>query len=88
MRTLLARLFTDHPREVGESYFEHMAAASRYGFRLLGAAGAAFIHALAPGLCKTTVSRRVCTMADEMSHRAREAQDSRLRDAGVIDPGL
>lgn len=88
MSRLFHRLFVDHPREVDESYLHHMAASSRFGFRLLGLAGAAFLHSLVPGLCKTTVSREVCGMADEMEGRAREARECRMREAGVWDPGL
>ncbi len=88
MSRLFHRLFVDHPREVDESYFHHMAASSRFGFRLLRLAGAAFVHSLVPGLCKSTVSREVCCMADEMDSRAREARECRMREAGVWDPGL
>ncbi|WP_339914292.1 DUF6356 family protein [uncultured Brevundimonas sp.] len=84
----LKRLFVDHPREVGEGYFEHMAAAARFGLRLLGLAGTAFLHAVVPGLCKTTVSKAVCAMADEVDGRAKEARDGRMREAGAWDPGL
>ena len=82
------RLFVQHPREVEESYFEHMAASSRFGFRLLKLAGCAFAHALIPGIHKATVSKAVCVMAEEMDGRAREARECRMRDAGVWDPGL
>ena len=84
----LKRLFADHPREVGESYFEHMAASSRYGFRLLGLAGAAFLHGVVPGVCKTRVSKEICVMAEEVGGRAQEARECRMRDAGAWDPGL
>ncbi len=82
------RLFVEHPREVEESYFHHMAASSRFGFRLLKLAGCAFAHALVPGVHKATVSRAVCCMADELDGRAMEARECRMRDAGVWDPGL
>ena len=88
MSRLFHRLCVDHPREVDEGYFEHMAASSRFGFRLLRLAGAAFVHSIVPGLCKTTVSRVVCCMAEEMDGRAREARECRMREAGVWDPGL
>ncbi len=82
------RLFVEHPRQVEESYFEHMAASSRFGFRLLKLASCAFLHALVPGVHKATVSKAVCCMAEEMDGRAREARECRMRDAGVWDPGL
>ena len=88
MSRTFQRLFVQHPREVEESYFEHMAASSRFGFRLLKLASCAFLHALIPGVHKATVSKAVCCMAEEMDGRAREARECRMRDAGVWDPGL
>ena len=82
------RLFVEHPREVEESYLHHMAASSRFGFRLLKLAGCAFLHALVPGVHKSTVSSSICRMADELGGRAREARECRMRDAGVWDVGL
>lgn len=84
----LNRLFVDHPREVKESYFEHMAASSRFGFRLTRLMAAAFTHALVPGICRTTVSCEIQKMAREMGGRAEEARECRMREAGVWDPGL
>ena len=82
------RLFVEHPRQVEESYFEHLVASSRFGFRLLKLASCAFMHALVPGVHKATVSKSVCCMAEEMDGRAKEARECRMRDAGVWDPGL
>lgn len=88
MNRTLNRLFVDHPREVEESYFEHMAASSRFGFKLLRLAGCAFAHALVPGIFRTTVSDEIKATARTMGHRAEEARECRMRDAGVWDPGL
>ena len=52
------------------------------------ASGAAFAHALVPGVHKTTVSTAIRGMAQEMGGRAEEAKQSRMRDAGVWDVGL
>ena len=82
------KLFLEHPQEVGESYAEHAAAASRYGWRLLEASACAFIHALVPGLHKTTASDRIRAMAAELSGRATIAREERMRRAGAFDPGL
>lgn len=82
------RLFADHPREVKETYVEHMRASSRFGFKLLRLAGCAFIHSVVPGLHKTTVSDSIRSMACDMGGRAEEARDSRMRQAGVWDVGL
>ena len=50
MNARLARLFTDHPASVDETYFGHMAFAGWFAGRLFMAAGAALIHALLPFL--------------------------------------
>lgn len=88
MTGLFRRLFADHPREVGESYFEHMGASGRFGLKLLRLAGCAFCHALVPGLFKTTVSDEIKATAHTMGKRAEEARECRMRDAGAWDPGL
>lgn len=88
MSNAFSRLFRDHPREVGESYFEHMAASARFGFKLARLAGCAFVHAVAPGVHKTTVSDAIRGMARDMGGRAEEARECRMRDAGVWDVGL
>lgn len=49
--------FTDHPNSVGETYWEHMAFALRFGGRMMLGGAAAFVHALCPFLCVTTASR-------------------------------
>ena len=82
------RLFRDHPREVDETYLQHMAASAGFGFKLLGLAGAAFAHAIVPGVHKATVSTAIRSMAKDMGGRAEEARETRMRDAGVWDVGL
>ena len=86
--TLFRRLFVEHPREVGETYFEHMAAAGGFGLKLLRLAGCAFCHAVIPGLFKTTVSDEIKAAAGGMGQRAEEARECRMKDAGAWDPGL
>ena len=49
-------LFTEHPRSVGESYFEHMGMSASFGAAMLRGAAACFVHALIPGLCVRTGS--------------------------------
>ena len=88
MTGLIKRLFVDHPREVEETYFEHMAASGRFGFKLLRLSACAFCHAAVPGLFKTTVSDEIKATAKTMGVRAEEARECRMRDAGVWDPGL
>ena len=48
---------TAHPREVGETYFEHGLFACRYGAKMALGGLAAFLHRLMPFLFQTTGSR-------------------------------
>ena len=82
------KLFLEHPRDVGESYFVHMGHASSYGFRVLKIAVMCFVHALVPAVFKTAASRRICEMADELDDRAQVAREERCRQSGSYDPGL
>ncbi|PZO03619.1 MAG: hypothetical protein DCF29_11690 [Alphaproteobacteria bacterium] len=84
----LNRLFADHPREVEETYFQHLAASARYGFKLLRLSACAFTHAVVPGLHKSTVSDSIRSMAHDLGGRAEEARETRMKDAGVWDVGL
>lgn len=88
MSNVFSRLFLEHPQEVDESWGEHAAHASRYGWRLLKASACAYIHALVPGLHKTTASDCVRGMYAELNGRAVTARDERMRRAGAYDPGL
>ncbi|AQR60685.1 hypothetical protein BZG35_02735 [Brevundimonas sp. LM2] len=84
----LTRLFVDHPREVGETYLHHAGVASRFGFRLARLSGLAFLHAVVPGVHRTTVSSEIKRMADDLGYRAEVAKEARMAEAGAFDPGL
>lgn len=56
---MFQRLFLDHPRAVGETYWQHQATALSFAGPLFKAALAATLHAFLPGLCKTTGSRTI-----------------------------
>jgi hypothetical protein len=63
------RLFTDHPRAVNESYFEHMVAALTVAGRLIATAAKCVVHAFVPGLCKTAGSDSILKLAGEITPR-------------------
>lgn len=65
----LYRLFAQHPKEAGESYFRHWLAAMGFAGYLVVTALAAIVHALIPGLCVTTASRRIATLNDTLQKR-------------------
>jgi hypothetical protein len=77
---MLRRLFLDHPASVNESYLQHMAMASSFGFAMLKASLACFVHALVPGLCERTGSRIITRLHARMvTNRVRQpVQDDPL----------
>jgi hypothetical protein len=71
---MLKRLFTQHPRSVGESYGEHFGVAGSFGLRLTVAGLACFVHALLPFLCVKTGSNAIRALHHDMvTHRQRKA---------------
>ena len=67
---MFGRLFMDHPRSVGESYFEHLLFAGGFALRLLGAGLAALVHALIPCLFEKTASNMIAKMYAKTSDRS------------------
>lgn len=75
---MFTRLFLQHPRSIGESYLEHQRHALGFGFSLLLASLACFIHAMVPGLFVRTGSDAITRLHDRMVvHRT-------ARDAGRV----
>jgi len=61
---MLGRLFTDHPRSLGLSWYQHGAGALKIGGKLIFAGCAALIHGLVPGLFTDTAGRTVTETYD------------------------
>ena len=64
-------LFLSHPQAVDETYFEHLAFASRFSATLLLAAGAALVHAVLPFMFEKTASRMVARLYERTHNRGR-----------------
>ena len=76
---MLDRLFCAHPREVGESYLEHLAVALSFSARLFAAAAACLLHALVPALCVRTGSNAVRSLHERMvASRGRAPAEAQL----------
>ena len=65
----LNALFTEHPRSVDESYFEHFGFALWFAGQLGLAALAALSHALFPFTCQRTASRIVARLYERTHNR-------------------
>ena len=67
------KAFTEHPRSVGENYWEHMAASLTFAATMLLGAGAALVHSVFPFLLVKTGSRIVTRLHERMvAHRRRQ----------------
>ena len=66
---MIHRLILDHPRSVGESYFEHMRASLSVAGRLAAAAAGCVVHAVVPGWCTTTGSSAILRLHAEIMPR-------------------
>ena len=65
----MINIFTKHPKEVGETYFEHMYNALRYAVTFLLLFFVALIHSIFPFLFTKTASCVVQEMANHMEKR-------------------
>ena len=79
---MLARLFTDHPQSVDETYAEHMVTALSFAGPLFKAAAAALIHAFLPFLFVTTGSKTITALHDRMVTNRRVQPKGRLATLG------
>ena len=64
--------FTEHPHDVGETYFEHMGIAAGVGLRMAAGALACFVHAVFPFLFVRTGSATI----DKLHRRIHNRLDS------------
>jgi Family of unknown function (DUF6356) len=63
---MFKRLFVQHPQSVGESYFEHMAVAFGFGFKMLGGALACIVHGIVPGLFECSGSKTIVCLHERL----------------------
>ncbi|MFV0623319.1 DUF6356 family protein [Sphingomonas sp. ac-8] len=66
---MIGRLFTDHPRSVGESYLAHARTAARFGVAMLAGGAACLVHAVVPALFTRTGSDTVKQLHAQMRRR-------------------
>lgn len=80
---MFTRLFLQHPRSIGESYLEHQRHALGFGFSLLLASLACFVHAIVPALFVRTGSNAITRLHDRMvvnrAPRRADAQGLRVQ---------
>lgn len=73
---MIRKLFFDHPEEVGETYFEHLGVAGRFGLAMIWGGIKALVHAIVPAWCVTSGSdtiRRLHTIMVQKRGAKRDA---------------
>jgi hypothetical protein len=61
--------FTEHPRSVGESYWQHMGVALSFAGAMALGAAASLVHAIFPFLCTKTGSRVIRRLHERVVKR-------------------
>jgi hypothetical protein len=72
------RLFRDHPASVNETYWQHLVAATGFGFRMIWGGIVCLVHALIPGVCCTKGSDMVLELHERMVTNRRRLAESRM----------
>jgi hypothetical protein len=65
----MKKIFTEHPKSVGETYLKHMSRAILYSLGLILAGAACAIHSVFPFLFKKTASSIAEWVLDSKEHR-------------------
>lgn len=65
--------FSQHPKSIGESYFEHMRHALSYAFWLLLAGISCLLHAIFPFLFQNVASDCIVRLVNKLSQGKRGA---------------
>ena len=82
----MRKLFTEHPATVGETYLEHLVAASGFGFKMVYCGIACLLHALLPFLFIKTGSKAITELHQAMiTKRDRRVADGYGDAGGVYD---
>ena len=68
----MKNIFTKHPKEFNETYFEHMCCAMKFHCTLLRLSFAALVHAVFPFLCETTASDGIKELNDCLQQRRKK----------------
>ena len=76
-------VFTAHPASVGETYFQHLRFALRFGTRMTLGGIAALVHALLP-FCFVTTAGRISDELVEMRATARARNSRAATDADAV----
>lgn len=67
----MSNIFTKHPEEVGETYWEHFGYAIRFSFHLLAGGVCCFFHAIFPFIFKDSATNFLIKIIKRMKKTQR-----------------
>ncbi len=73
----MLKIFTAHPNSIGETYFQHLFFASKFGLQMMWGGFACFMHAIFPFVFITTGSDLLFKLMHEFVARM-PANDERV----------
>ena len=68
---MMTNIFTQHPKELSETYLEHGFKSMKYSLTFFYLFLVAFSHALFPFMFKSTVSNKIVKMSNNILSRKR-----------------
>jgi hypothetical protein len=74
----MLNIFTQHPRSIQETYWEHLSFAARCGGLMVMAGLACITHAIFPFVFTTTASTMMYKLTDEMKAQTKQSQGKKL----------
>jgi hypothetical protein len=81
----MKNVFTDHPRCMGETYFQHMKCSFIFGGSMVWAGFACLLHGIFPFVFKNTGSNFLFKMTHDFVDRAPVAEDRIRRLATTLE---
>lgn len=78
-------IFTEHPKSIGETYFQHLCFAGKFGLQMVIGGLACITHAIFPFLFKDTASNFLLMMTENFIRRLPAMQDRVMKIKFAID---
>lgn len=81
----MRNIFTEHPRSIGESYFQHLRFACHIGFTMVVGGLTLIIHAFLPFLFLNTGSNRLFNLMNKVVQRMPKAENRVIHLSQTIE---
>jgi Family of unknown function (DUF6356) len=80
---VISRIFLEHPKTVGETYWEHFRVASSFGVAMVSGGVKAMVHAVLPNVYETAGSDTIRRLHNIMVEKRGAKRDATLEMLSV-----